>query len=155
MIDREVNPTTFSAVKFCSSSVALLVRSPLEMVLRRGQMAVLNTPTYVRAIESAGKIEAKDTDKPVTMETIVPPGRYNGVFGSMYAIVSEEGSRAIALPPTKASSASKKGKKKVAETVYRQGQGLPGLWRGWKVSWWGLVGLWAAAVVGGGGDGEF
>ena len=44
---------------------------------------------------------------------------------------------------------------KPAETVYVSGQGLPGLWRGWKVNWWGLVGLWAAGVLGGGGDGEF
>lgn len=74
----------------------------------------------------------------------------------MHTIVYEEGSRAVPTRPVpKTKAGSKKGKPKVAETVYRRGQGVEGLWRGWKVSWWGLVGLWGAAVVGGGGDGEF
>ena len=53
--------------------------------------------------------------------------------------------------------AAKRGKAKtkgVAATVYK-GQGREGLWRGWKVNWWGLVGLWTASVVGHGGEGEF
>lgn len=92
------------------------------------------------------------------LETIVPVGPYNDVFGTMYSIVNEEGSHAVSVaPPPKTGKAasSKKGKTAIAETVYRQGQGYGGLLRGWKVSWWGLVGLWSAGVLGGGGDGEF
>ncbi len=155
MIDQELSPTTFSVAKFCTSSVALFVKLPLETVLRRGQVAVLNTPAYVRAIEPAGKSKIKDADAPSVMETIVSPGKYNGVFSTMYAVVFEEGSRPVKGVAKAKATGVKKGKGSVAETVYRKGQGLEGLWRGWKVSWWGLVGLGAAGIIGGGGDGEF
>ena len=160
MIDRDVSPMAFSIAKFCSSSVALFVKLPLETVLRRGQVAVLASPTYVAALEAAnakGKRLGGDQ-----LEAIVQPGPFDGVLGTMHAIVTREGSRPA--PPTSPSHARTKslgstpgarGKGRVAETVYRRGQGLDGLWRGWKVSWWGLVGLWTAGVIGGGGDGEF
>jgi len=90
------------------------------------------------------------------MDTIVTPGKYDGVWGTMYTIAKEEGSRPVASTGSvKSKVGPRKGKAKVAETVYRRGQGIEGLWRGWKVSWWGLVGLWTAGVVGGGGDGQF
>ena len=155
MIDSTVSPTTFSLAKFCASSAALFVKLPLETVLRRGQVAVLATPEYLRAIEPAGKSRARDLAAPAGLETIVPIGKFNGVFGTMQTIVSEEGSRSATVPPSAGKVVAKKGKGKVAETAYRKGQGLPGLWRGWKLNWYGLVGLWAAGVAGGGGDGEF
>jgi len=155
MIDSEVSPTTFSVAKFCASSVALFVKLPLETVLRRGQVAVLSTPAYVRAIESAANVRTKGLATAGEMETIVPMGRFNGVFGTMYTIVSEEGSRPAAVPPPTSKTAAKKGRATASEGVDRKGQGLPGLWRGWKVSWWGLVGLWAAGIASIGGDGEF
>lgn len=159
-IDSEVSPTTFSLAKFCSATVALFVNLPLETVLRRGQVAVLSSPAYVRAGEGplkGGRKGSEDrTAAAAQLEAIVPPGKYDGVFGTMYTIVNEEGSKAVPATMAAARAASnKRGKTKVAETVYRRGQGVDGLWRGWKVSWWGLVGLWGAAVVGGGGDGEF
>ncbi|KUI70685.1 Mitochondrial fusion and transport protein ugo1 [Cytospora mali] len=165
MINSEISPTTFSFAKFSSSTVALFLKLPVETVLRRGQVAVLAQPQYIRAVERAaspsGKAVRSSEDKATatSLETIVQPGRYDGVFGTMYTIVNDEGSRAVptAAPvaAAKGRTASKKGKPGVAETVYRRGQGVEGLWRGWKVNWWGLVGLWTAAVVGGGGDGEF
>ncbi|KXX76575.1 Mitochondrial fusion and transport protein ugo1 [Madurella mycetomatis] len=170
MIDRELAPTTFSIAKFCTSSVALLLKLPLETVLRRGQVAVLSSPAYVHALEATASAKGGGGGRKLeeNLETIVPVGRYRGVLGTMYMIVNEEGSHAV--PPLTSSPATaknrnagaatgnRKGKattQTVAETVYRRGQGLDGLWRGWKVSWWGLVGLWAAGVLGGGGDGEF
>ncbi|RYP77403.1 hypothetical protein DL771_001198 [Monosporascus sp. 5C6A] len=160
LIDRSQSPTTFSVAKFCTSCASLFVKLPLETVLRRGQVAVLRDPAYVHAIEG-------DKATP-ELDAIVQPGAYSGVVGTMYGIVAEEGSRAVVTPQqtkqTKghAAKAAAGGKKaatnkggKVAETVYRKGQGLDGLWRGWKVSWWGLVGLWMAGVAGGGGEGEF
>ncbi|KAK0720095.1 mitochondrial carrier domain-containing protein [Lasiosphaeris hirsuta] len=158
MIDREVAPMTFSIAKFCTSTVALFIKLPLETVLRRGQAAVLSSPQYVQALEAPSKTGRRVGGE--QLEAIVPMGSYNGVFATMYSIVNEEGSHAI---PTAGSTkngkatalANKKAKAGFAETVYRRGQGLDGLWRGWKVSWWGLVGLWTAGVLGGGGDGEF
>lgn len=143
LIDSRVSPTTFSVAKFCASSIALFVKLPLETVLRRGQVAVLSTGSYLRAL--AGKEQF--------LETIIPPGRYNGVMGTMLYIMNEEGTRAITAPPGPARKG--KTKPKVAETVFRKGQGLDGLWRGWKVSWWGLVGLWTAGVIGNSAEGEF
>ncbi|CAN8096163.1 unnamed protein product [Discula destructiva] len=165
-IDSEISPTTFSLAKFCSATVTLFINLPLETVLRRGQVAVLGSPEYICAAEgrsppptnsssssSSSTPRRNSEDKAAAqLEAIVAPGRYEGIFGTMYTIVNEEGSKA--LPPT-TRAAPKKGKTKIAETVYRRGQGVEGLWRGWKVSWWGLIGLWGAAVVGGGGDGEF
>ncbi|KAI1176117.1 mitochondrial carrier domain-containing protein [Nemania sp. FL0916] len=143
LIDRDISPLTFSLAKFCTSCVSLFVKLPLETVLRRGQMAVLAEPSYLQAL-----------DKTSRMETIVQPGPYYGVVSTMYTIMSEEGSRAVTLPP-KGSSRNRRAKARASEVVYKRGQGLDGLWRGWKVSWWGLVGLWTASIAGGGGDGEF
>ncbi|KAI0805604.1 mitochondrial carrier domain-containing protein [Xylaria sp. FL0064] len=143
LIDRELSPMTFSIAKFCTSCASLFIKLPLETVLRRGQVAVLAEPSYVQAL-----------DKTSQMETIVPPGPYNGVVGTMYTIMSEEGSRAVPVP-TKNPQRAKKGKTKVTQVVYQRGQGIEGLWRGWKVSWWGLIGLWTASIAGGGGEGEF
>lgn len=166
-IDSEISPTTFSLAKFLSATAALFINLPLETVLRRGQVAVLSQPEYVRAVEDPpqsspvgkGGKKTKEGTAPAAseLETIVPVGKYDGVFGTMYTIVNEEGSRAAITAPRPSAAASRKVKSKpgVVESVYRRGQGVEGLWRGWKVSWWGLIGLWGAAVVGGGGDGEF
>lgn len=162
MIDHEVSPITFSIAKFCSSTVALFVKLPLETVLRRGQVAVLSSPEYLAAFNDDGSGSPAAKGKRLggkELETIVPAGRFDGVFGTMRAIVSQEGSRAVTPTATgvgKGAAANRRMTKRgIVETVSRRGQGLEGLWRGWKVSWWGLVGLWTAGVVGGGGDGEF
>lgn len=105
-------------------------------------MAVLTSQDYLTAL--GGKDQS--------IETIVPPGRYYGVFGTMYHITSAEGVRTISQAP---SAKKTKAKSKAQAPVQKDGQGLEGLWRGWKVNWWGLVGLWTASVVGTGGEGEF
>ncbi|KAL1902413.1 hypothetical protein Sste5346_001393 [Sporothrix stenoceras] len=169
MIDKDASPVAFSIAKFCSSSFALFVKLPIETVLRRGQAAIMSSPEYVRALEPVLKTKpgtASGNGLVMTpMEAIFPLGVYKGVVGTMTHIVWEEGTSAVttASEPLSSSKNKANSKKKtsssaspkVAETVYRQGQGVEGLWRGWKVSWWGLVGLWTAAAVGGGGDGEF
>lgn len=144
MIDSQVSPMTFSVAKFFASSAAILVKLPLETVLRRGQMAVLSSQEFVRALGG----------KEPRLETIVPIGRYLGVMGTMYHINSEEGTREISAKPTAVKKGKGKGKTP-ALPVVKKGQGLEGLWRGWKVNWWGLVGLWTASVVGNSGEGEF
>ncbi|KAK5630912.1 hypothetical protein RRF57_006627 [Xylaria bambusicola] len=145
LVDRDLSPVTFSIAKFCTSCASLFVKLPLETVLRRGQMAVLAEPSYLEALDKTSK-----------METIVPPGPYNGVIGTMYTIMSEEGSRSIPVPAKNTQRARKtRANNKAVDVIYKKGQGLNGLWRGWKVSWWGLVGLWTASITGGGGEGEF
>ncbi|CAK7216891.1 hypothetical protein SCUCBS95973_002965 [Sporothrix curviconia] len=184
MIDRDASPVAFSLAKFCSSSLALFVKLPVETVLRRGQAALVSSPAYVRALEPVllppsakpgarpGHAAATTTTTSNTlglmspMEVIFPLGRYNGVVGTMTHILWEEGTSPVPAlggggpdfyqaNKAKANSKKKTINGNVAETVYRRGQGVEGLWRGWKVSWWGLVGLWTAAAVGGGGDGQF
>ncbi|KAI1323661.1 mitochondrial carrier domain-containing protein [Xylariaceae sp. FL0255] len=161
LIDRDQSPTTFSIAKFCTSCVSLFVKLPLETVLRRGQVAVLSETAYLQAL--ALEDASADTSSSISkLDAVVQPGPYRGVMGTMYTIVTEEGSRAIAPPAAATKShrnTTKRGKTKnsasAAEVVYRRGQGLPGLWRGWKVNWWGVVGLWTAGVAAGAGEGEF
>lgn len=162
-IDRDLSPMTFSITKFFSSAVALFIKLPLETVLRRGQAAVLASPPYVRALseDSAAAASGRRLGGE-RLETIVPTGGFDGVVGTMRAIVVQEGSRPVPARGQAAAGRARAGaaagaraKAGVVETVYRRGQGLEGLWRGWKVSWWGIVGLWTAGVIGGGGDGEF
>ncbi|KAL6878917.1 mitochondrial carrier domain-containing protein [Trichoderma novae-zelandiae] len=143
MLTSEIAPMTFSAAKFFASSVGILIKLPLETVLRRGQLSVLSEPEY---------LEALNDDEPA-LETIVPIGKYYGTFGTMYHIVTEEGTREI--PPKPVVSKRGKAKTKNLQPTHKKGQGVEGLWRGWRIGWWGLVGLWMANMVGHGGDGEF
>lgn len=67
----------------------------------------------------------------------------------MYNIISEEGTRAPKAVATAAgASVTVRGRTK-------KGQGVGGLWRGWRVGMWGLVGVWGASALGGGVGGEF
>ncbi|KAL6875353.1 mitochondrial carrier domain-containing protein [Trichoderma longibrachiatum] len=143
MLTSEIAPMTFSAAKFFASSVGMLIKLPLETVLRRGQLSVLSEPEY---------LEALNDDEPA-LETIVPVGKYFGTFGTMYHIAAEEGTREI--PPKPVLSKRGKPKTKNLQPTYKKGQGVEGLLRGWRISWWGLAGLWMANMVGHGGDGEF
>ena len=70
----------------------------------------------------------------------------------MWTIAKEEGGAAQEMVlGTDGAPAVKIGKK-----GRRKGQGVEGLFRGWRVGMWGLVGVWGAAALGGaGGKGEF
>ncbi|RDW88319.1 hypothetical protein BP6252_00351 [Coleophoma cylindrospora] len=135
-IDPVLTPTTYSVATFMSSTVELFIRLPLETVLRRGQMSVLASPEY--------RIQNKSP------ETIVDIGPYRGVIGTMWSIVREEGgsSGQESVVGTGGARASRKTKK-----AEKRGQGFEGLWRGWRVGMWGLVGMWSAAALGGSGNG--
>jgi fusion and transport protein UGO1 len=129
-IDPVLTPATYSFFKFLSRTAELFLKLPLETVLRRAQMAVLTSSSY--RVQSGKEVE-----------TMVEVGPYKGVLGTMWSIVREEGtsSQEIAVR-------GKKGKK-----VEKKGQGIEGLWRGWRVGMWGLVGVWGARAMGGGGNG--
>lgn len=73
-------------------------------------------------------------------------GEYKGVFGTMWAIAREEGSREEV-------ASMKKGKKQV-KVNRRTGQGVEGLWRGWRVGMWGLIGIWGGGLMNGSANGR-
>ncbi|KAK5166586.1 uncharacterized protein LTR77_008129 [Saxophila tyrrhenica] len=68
------------------------------------------------------------------LPTVVEPAPYMGVWGTVYSILYTEGDT---------SSKDAKGMLRV-----RRGQGMPGLVRGWKVGFWGLVGVWGGGALG-------
>ncbi|KAL6704405.1 hypothetical protein ACN47E_008257 [Coniothyrium glycines] len=154
-IDPILTPTTYSVSTFTASLVELFVKLPLETVLRRGQVAVLQDYENQRINEeynSTSKSSAYDQEDDKTFRTIVEPGPYKGVLGTMWYIAREEGITVVGPSPSKAASAKQQGFTRPMKT--KKGQGLHGLWRGWRVGVWGLVGIWGAAALGGGG-GEF
>lgn len=67
---------------------------------------------------------------------IVQPGEYKGVWGTVYSILYLEGE-------TKRAKDLKTGLVRM-----RRGQGVSGLIRGWRVGFWGLVGVWGAGALG-------
>jgi fusion and transport protein UGO1 len=147
-IDPVLTPNMYATATFLSQMCELGVRLPVETVLRRGQMAVLRTPTSHHAGQSRSIDSNTSNVGLVDMQTSVELGPYKGLVGTMYHIVFEEGERAEpangkdgrAKLPTGGSA--KTGRRK-------KGQGLEGLFRGWRVGMWGLVGVWAAATLGG------
>jgi fusion and transport protein UGO1 len=84
--------------------------------------------------------------------TTVEVGPYKGVVGTMWSIMREEGSPSQ-VPLAEASIKNGTGRKKAG----KRGQGVEGLWRGWRVGMWGLVGVWGACALGGNSNsgGEF
>ncbi|KAL1593869.1 hypothetical protein SLS60_010602 [Paraconiothyrium brasiliense] len=165
-VDPIVTPTAYSFSTFLSSTAELFLRLPLETVLRRGQVAVLqdhenerlaaeyrhlpDTSTSSRALKSP--VFGMENENPAmrSFHTIVEPGQYRGVLGTMWFIVRDEGVQVIGPAATKGKAAASFS----SRTRIRKGQGVKGLWRGWRVGFWGLVGVWGAAAMGGGG-GEF
>ncbi len=136
-IDPVLTPGMYQMMRLFSRAAELVVKLPLETVLRRGQMAVLKEEAELTRGEG---VWAGD------METVVNIGDYNGVFGTMWSIVREEGVREP--PPATGKNAKSKTPGKPLK-----GQGLPGLWRGWRVGMWGLVGIWTSKQLGGGANG--
>lgn len=175
-IDPIITPTTYSFSTFLSSTAELFIRLPLETVLRRGQVAVLQdnenrrlAAEYrqepQRASASNSYFSGYDSQysepvlkKPVEdsslrrFHTIIDPGPYRGVLGTVWFVMREEGITTVGPTASKAASAQKMGFQRPVRT--RKGQGVHGLWRGWRVGVWGLIGIWGAAAMGGGG-GEF
>ncbi|KAH7353121.1 mitochondrial carrier domain-containing protein [Pyrenochaeta sp. MPI-SDFR-AT-0127] len=161
-IDPILTPTTYSFSTFLSSTTELFMRLPFETVLRRGQVAVLQDQenqrlsSEYRTLPSHIKspvIGMEDSNMTIrSFKTIVEPGPYRGVLGTMWYVAREEGITIVGPNAAKAASAKSMGFERPTRT--RKGQGIHGLWRGWRVGVWGLVGIWGAAALGGGG-GEF
>ncbi|PYH98402.1 mitochondrial fusion protein [Aspergillus ellipticus CBS 707.79] len=146
-IDPLLNPSTWSLFTFLGSGLELAVRFPLETVLRRAQIATFTSPSIrqqasgaTRAVSSPTTAEAQPTD----VETIVPtPQTYRGIIGTMWGIVYEEGVQAA---PEEERARQVFDKSIV--TRKRQGQGIQGLYRGWRIGMWGIAGIWGANLLG-------
>jgi fusion and transport protein UGO1 len=102
-------------------------------------MAVASSPRYL----GVGK----------PLESVVDVGEYRGTLGTMWLIVREEGiSSTYENAVAKTANRAVKRPGKLGE---RKGQGIEGLWRGWRVGFWGLVGVWGAGMLRAAGGGEF
>jgi mitochondrial fusion and transport protein UGO1 len=132
-LDPVLNPNSWSVATFVASAIDLAVRFPLETVLRRAQIVTWTSPKLSPPSSSSSR---------KAFETIVPvPQIYRGVIPTMYNIIREEGSSTS--PKDKAVIALGKAPRK------RKGQGVEGLYRGWRVGMWSLVGVWGAGFIGG------
>ena len=132
------------------------MRLPLETVLRRGHVAALSAQPP-RPVHNLGlpTLEPAPHRQPHLFKTVVPVGPYRGVWGTVWYIVREEGTTVSHVSAAKSAALRSKGKDGAPpqKTVTKKGQGVAGLWRGWRVGFWGLVGVWGAATLGGGGSG--
>lgn len=147
-IDPLLNPSWWNLFTFLSSGLELAVRFPLETVLRRAQIATY-TSLSLRQKSSGRSIRAASIDAS-DVETIVPtPRTYRGIIGTMWHIVHEEG---VSSTPSDAERASQLLNKPVTQRQIQkrqQGQGIPGLYRGWRIGMWGIAGIWGASFLGG------
>ncbi|KAL8731998.1 MAG: hypothetical protein Q9181_004115, partial [Wetmoreana brouardii] len=130
-IDPLLTPTLYAVATFIGQGLELGVKLPIETVLRRGQMHVAQTATKGREVQ-----------------TVVEVGPYKGLVGTMRSIIYEEGERNVKSDQAKAAAAARAGRH-VREPQRRKGQGVEGLWRGWRVGMWGLMGVWGATALGG------
>lgn len=148
-IDPVLNPSAWSLFSFVSSGLELAVRFPLETVLRRAQIASFTSPSLrqrghlnVKSLKSS-KAFTK-TDAEAEIETIVPtPKTYRGIIGTMWGIVYEEG-----VTTESEDEASQIVGSQPAQKRRRPGQGIQGLYRGWRMGMWGLAGIWGAGFLG-------
>lgn len=161
-------PALYNLISFLISTTELFLKLPLETILRRGQVEYLRNNTtgqrkqQHRNISSTTTSEQQDLDE--DLETVVTPGPYKGLLGTAYHIIAEEGERRPrgvggvgATTETRTTEARRKDttsetrRKEINMT--KKGQGITGLWRGWRVGMWGLVGVWGAGALGSGGGG--
>ncbi|ETI24382.1 hypothetical protein G647_03751 [Cladophialophora carrionii CBS 160.54] len=133
-LDPAMNPASWSVATFLGSALDLSIKFPLETVLRRAQIATWTSPAHSPPTASSKR-------KAIT--TIVPvPQSYRGILPTIWSITREEG---FSESP-KDKTAALMGK---APRRKRKGQGIEGLYRGWRVGFWGLIGVWGTSFVGG------
>ncbi|KAL5355415.1 mitochondrial carrier domain-containing protein [Aspergillus floccosus] len=144
-LDPVLNPSTWGLFTFIASGLELTVRFPLETVLRRAQIATFTSPSIRQ--KSASRLHPAASATPVSetaeIETIVPtPQTYRGIVGTMWSIVYEEGEQ----PAPEAERAHELLRKPIGVRK-RQGQGIHGLYRGWRTGMWGIAGIWGAGLL--------
>jgi fusion and transport protein UGO1 len=147
-IDPLLNPNAWNLCAFLGSGLELAVRFPLETVLRRAQIATY-TSLSLRQKSSNGSIRAASIDAS-DVETIVPtPRTYRGIIGTMWHVVYEEG--VSSTPSEKERAKQLLGQRNSQQETRKrqQGQGIQGLYRGWRIGMWGIAGIWGASLLGG------
>lgn len=150
-IDPVLNPSAWSLFSFASTGLELAIRFPLETVLRRAQIATFTSPALRQQQQQHQRSSSKAVSRSDTgteIETIVPaPQTYRGVIGTMWSIVYEEGvsSDGAAGDDDVPGLA---GKRPGEQRRRRPGQGIQGLYRGWRMGMWGLVGIWGSGFLG-------
>lgn len=149
------NPSIWGFFNLFSTGVELCIRYPLETVLRRAQIATFTSPvlrqqhiSHTLEFQSPGHSSKLDS---VPVETVVPtPQTYRGVVGTIWSIVYEEGTSLdpreaeldkILGPTARQARAGKPPRR-------RRGQGLRGLYRGWRIGMWGVIGMWGSGLAG-------
>lgn len=133
-LDPAMNPASWSLASFVGSALDLSIKFPLETVLRRAQIATWTSPTHSPPSTSSKR-------KAIT--TIVPVQQsYRGIVPTMWSIVREEGYSESQKDRTAALMGRAPRRK-------RKGQGFEGLYRGWRVGFWGLIGIWGSSFMGG------
>lgn len=153
-LDPVLNPSMWSLFTFLGSGLEMVIRFPLETVLRRAQIASYTCPSLRQSPSSTRRVSGLSprdaspsftpADPAAGIETIVPtPQTYRGIIGTMWGIVYEEGASA----PPENERARELLNKPVLQKK-RQGQGIYGLYRGWRIGMWGIVGIWGAGVLG-------
>ncbi|KAK4868183.1 hypothetical protein LT330_007381 [Penicillium expansum] len=144
-IDPLLNPNTWNLCAFLGSGLELAVRFPLETVLRRAQIATY-TSLSLRQKSSGGSISSASIDAS-DVETIVPtPRTYRGIIGTMWHVVYEEG---VSSTPSDTERAKQLLGQRASQKKRQQGQGIQGLYRGWRIGMWGIAGIWGASLLGG------
>ncbi|KGO65329.1 hypothetical protein PITC_015970 [Penicillium italicum] len=144
-LDPLLNPNAWNLCAFLGSGLELAVRFPLETVLRRAQIATY-TSLSLRQKSSGGSISAASIDAS-DVETIVPtPRTYRGIIGTMWHVVYEEG---VSSTPSDTERAKQLLGKRATQKKRQQGQGIQGLYRGWRIGMWGIAGIWGASLLGG------
>ena len=133
------------------SGIEQAVRFPLETILRRAQIATFTSPSIRQ--NAAGSIRPAASGaaaQAAEIETIVPtPQTYRGVIGTMWSIVYEEG-----VQPTPEAQRAREVLGKPVSTRKRQGQGIQGLYRGWRIGMWGVAGSLGLSLLNGAGGVE-
>lgn len=168
-IDPVTAPAAHGAAGFAASVAELAVRLPVETALRRGQWHFATGASRgaagrrhtLSSSSISGRLRgppppAKSSSQRAA-DAVVPVGAYTGgLAGTLWHIVRDEGERRPPSASATAGATSASGSASApASRSSTKGQGLPGLWRGWRVGWWGLVGVWGAAALGPGAGGEF
>ncbi|KAF9885634.1 mitochondrial fusion and transport protein ugo1 [Aspergillus nanangensis] len=145
-LDPILNPSTWGLFTFIASGLELTVKFPLETVLRRAQIATFTSPSLRQ--QSSGSLRSQtpsssSAGEVAEIETIVPtPQTYRGIVGTMWGIVYEEGVQ----PAPEADRAHDVLNKSIGVRK-RQGQGIYGLYRGWRTGMWGVAGIWGAGLL--------
>lgn len=143
-VDPIISPASYNIWTCLSSVGELFIKLPIETVLRRAQIAFLSEGQPFAANHRTSRRRSTSPD-PYAIETVVTVGPYTGVIATMWRISWEEGS---SYQKTGAGARSQ------PYLAPRKGQGVQGLWRGWRVGFWALVGVWGTAALGSGAGGR-